>query len=51
VKVVVTHFRNGILLVPITARLMGEWITTGRPGLDVAACLPERFLRRACSTS
>ncbi len=49
--VATAHFRNGILLAPITARLMGEWITSGRPGLDVADFLPERFLRKACSTS
>ena len=37
------HFRNGILLAPITARLMTEWITGGRPSLAVKDFLPERF--------
>jgi glycine oxidase len=40
------HFRNGILLAPITARLMTEWIT-GRPlSLAVKDFLPDRFVRR-----
>ncbi|MBI2016389.1 MAG: glycine oxidase ThiO [Candidatus Rokubacteria bacterium] len=37
------HFRNGILLAPITARLMTDWITTGAPGLEVGDFLPARF--------
>jgi len=37
------HFRNGILLAPITARLMTEWITEGSPGMDVKDFLPDRF--------
>ena len=37
------HFRNGILLAPITARLMTEWITEGNPGMDVKDFLPDRF--------
>lgn len=41
------HFRNGILLAPITARLMTEWMTAGRPSLDVDEFLPDRFVRRA----
>src|SRR5262249_19574310 len=40
------HFRNGILLAPITARLMTEWITGGQPGLAVKDFLPERFGQR-----
>jgi glycine oxidase len=40
------HFRNGILLAPITAQLMTCWITRGRPSLDVADFLPERFVER-----
>lgn len=42
--VATAHFRNGILLAPITARLMADWITAGQPGLDVAEFLPDRFL-------
>src|SRR5437870_12317883 len=38
------HFRNGILLAPITARLMTEWITEGSPGMDGKAFLPDRFV-------
>jgi glycine oxidase len=49
--VATAHFRNGILLAPITARLMTDWITRGRPGFDVDAFLPDRFLTRARSTS
>jgi len=37
------HFRNGILLAPITARLMTDWITAGEPSLDVKEFLPDRF--------
>jgi glycine oxidase len=40
------HFRNGILLAPITARLMSEWITVGRPSLAASDFLPDRFSRR-----
>jgi glycine oxidase len=49
--VATAHYRNGILLAPITARLMGEWITTGRPSLAVEEFLPDRFVRTARSTS
>jgi glycine oxidase len=49
--VATAHFRTGILLAPITARLMSEWMTSGRPSLDAAAFLPDRFLRTARSTS
>lgn len=41
--VATAHFRNGILLAPITAALMAEWITQGRPSLDVKEFLPDRF--------
>jgi len=33
------------LLAPITARLMTEWMTHGRPSLDVKDFLPNRFLK------
>jgi glycine oxidase len=45
--VATAHFRNGILLAPITARLMTDWITTGDPNQDVADFAPDRFLSRS----
>jgi glycine oxidase len=44
--VATAHFRNGIMLAPITARLMAEWIVEGRPSIEVAEFLPDRFLKR-----
>jgi glycine/D-amino acid oxidase-like deaminating enzyme len=37
------HYRNGVLLAPITARLVGDWIVEGKrdPALD--AFRPDRF--------
>jgi glycine oxidase len=40
------HYRNGILLAPITARLVREWITSGHAALDVRAFSPLRFNHR-----
>ncbi len=37
------HYRNGILLAPITAKLVREWITEGPATLDAAAYSPLRF--------
>jgi glycine oxidase len=37
------HFRDGILLAPITARLMAQVIDRGMPELDLAAFSPSRF--------
>lgn len=42
--VATAHFRNGILLAPITARLMSEWMLTGRPSMELGAFMPDRFL-------
>jgi len=42
--VATAHFRNGILLAPITAQLMTAWITGGKPGMDVGDFLPDRFV-------
>src|SRR5204863_8158740 len=39
------HFRNGIHLAPITARLLTEWITGKALSVDVPDFLPDRFLR------
>lgn len=49
--VATAHFRNGILLAPITARLVCEWIMGGRPSLDTEPFRPGRFLRKASSTA
>jgi glycine oxidase len=37
------HFRDGILLAPITAQVMGQLITGARPEPDIAPFSPERF--------
>jgi len=37
------HFRSGILLAPITARLVREWITEQRVGVDWERFSPLRF--------
>jgi glycine oxidase len=37
------HFRNGILLAPITARLMAELVTSGRTSRDLTPFRPHRF--------
>jgi glycine oxidase len=39
------HYRNGILLAPITAKLVGEWITEKRTSFDWEAFSPLRFSR------
>lgn len=40
------HYRNGILLAPITAKLVREWIVNGRTEFDAAAFSPLRFSRQ-----
>jgi glycine oxidase len=37
------HFRNGILLAPVTAKLMREWIVDKRTTFDAAPFSPLRF--------
>jgi glycine oxidase len=37
------HFRNGILLAPITAEILSTWIVSGQPSMPVDALLPQRF--------
>jgi glycine/D-amino acid oxidase-like deaminating enzyme len=37
------HFRSGILLTPITAHLIREWVTTEKVSVDWAAFSPMRF--------
>jgi glycine oxidase len=44
--VATAHFRNGILLAPITAQVMRDWIVGGRPPMPLDELLPDRFLRR-----
>jgi glycine oxidase len=39
------HYREGILLAPITARLMTEWIAGGAPSIALDAFLPDRFTK------
>lgn len=38
------HFRNGILLAPVTARLVRELLVEGKPSLDLTPFLPDRFV-------
>ena len=38
------HFRSGILLAPITARLIGEWVTKQQVSVDWGRVSPMRFL-------
>jgi len=40
------HYRNGILLAPVTAKLVREWIVNGRTDFDAAAFSPLRFSQR-----
>jgi glycine oxidase len=37
------HFRNGILLAPITAQLVTEWLGGSAPAMDVAPFSPDRW--------
>ena len=37
------HYRNGILLAPATAGILGDWILRGKTESDVEAYLPQRF--------
>jgi glycine oxidase len=39
------HYRNGILLAPVTAKLIGEWIAERRTSIDWEAFNPLRFLQ------
>ena len=41
--VATAHYREGILLAPITAQLMTEWIVGGAPSIDLDDFLPDRF--------
>jgi glycine oxidase len=37
------HYRNGILLAPATAKIMRDWIVTGKPNFDAESFSPLRF--------
>jgi glycine oxidase len=37
------HYRNGILLTPVTAKLFRMWILTGRVNMNTTAFSPLRF--------
>jgi glycine oxidase len=41
------HFRNGVLLAPITAEVISDILSTGRPRLPMTAFDPARFGSRA----
>ena len=43
--VATAHYRSGILLAPITAQIMTEWMTHGTPTLDMKDFLPRRLVR------
>ena len=45
VYVATGHFRNGILLGPITGKLIAQLITTGRTEVPLAPFRAERFER------
>jgi glycine oxidase len=38
------HFRSGILLTPVTARLVRDWVTTQKVNVDWSRLSPMRFL-------
>lgn len=44
------HFRSGILLTPVTARLVREWITEQKVSLDWERFSPLRFQNEAAGT-
>jgi glycine oxidase len=37
------HYRNGILLAPVTAKLICEWIVAGKTSFDAGIFSPLRF--------
>jgi len=43
--VATAHYREGILLAPITARLLREWILGGVPSIGLDEFLPDRFTK------
>jgi glycine oxidase len=45
------HFRNGILLAPITAKLIAEWITNQKTSVNWEVFSPMRFVNSAARTA
>jgi glycine oxidase len=45
------HYRNGILLAPVTAKLITDWITEGGTALDWENFSPLRFVRGDADSS
>lgn len=45
------HYRNGILLAPVTAKLIGEWIAESRTSIGWEAFSPLRFTRAGADRS
>lgn len=45
------HFRSGILLTPVTARLIREWVTEQRVSMDWERFSPMRFQNEAARTA
>jgi glycine oxidase len=39
------HFRNGILLAPVTAQVLSSWMIQGKSSFPVDALLPQRFVK------
>lgn len=44
------HYRNGILLTPVTAKLLCEWILGSRTSFDASAFSPLRFRTQSAHT-
>jgi glycine/D-amino acid oxidase-like deaminating enzyme len=44
VYVATGHFRNGILLAPVTGKLVTQLVLEGRTEMDVSPFGPERFV-------
>ena len=40
------HYRNGILMTPVTARIIRDYVVDGRSSLPVSGLLPDRLLDR-----
>jgi glycine oxidase len=45
------HFRSGVLLAPVTARMIREWVSTRRVSVDWQRVSPMRFLEAARTQS
>ena len=45
------HFRNGILLAPITAKLIAEWITSGHTSENWEVFSPMRFAKLSANAA